>query len=183
MTLKTSGRFWKVLQSWVTAQIEQQSKNGNVDPNLKQDAEDVFVSLQQMATNSGRALQLYNLFHKMTPDSQVRVMENEVQRNIEKMQKAGTVKKDYQTSIDPDLTNMYRQAAEEYQKASGPEAKRTAEQKMLDIQSVIYASEAAKLPTTFKAKWDAWRYMAMLGNPVSQARNLLGNVAMKPMVG
>jgi hypothetical protein len=84
----------------LTAQIEQQSKNGNVDPNLKQDAEYVFVSLQQMATNSGRALQLYNLFRKMTPDSQVRVMENEVQRNIEKMQKAVVVGYDVQVRFN-----------------------------------------------------------------------------------
>lgn len=169
-----------VLYQDLTAQLDEQTKAGKVDPNVQQDAEDVFVSLQQMATNSGRALQLYNLFRKMSPDSQVRVMENEVQRNIEKMQKAGTVKKDYQASIDPQLTDMYRKAAQEFQKAKGAESKRAAEQKMQDIQSVIYAEEAAKLPTTFKAKWDAWRYMAMLGNVKTQIRNVAGNAMMMP---
>lgn len=167
----------------LTSQIDQQEKSGSVDTNLKQDAEDVFVSLQQMATNSGRALQLYNLFRKMTPESQVNVLEREVQRNIEKMQKAGTVKKGYQSSIDPELTTMYRQAADEFQKAKGADAKKFAEQKMQDIQNVIYASEASKLPTTFKAKWDAWRYMAMLGNVKTQIRNLAGNAAMIPYTG
>jgi hypothetical protein len=169
-----------VLYQDLTAQLDEQTKSGKVDPNVQQDAEDVFVSLQQMATNSGRALQLYNLFRKMSPDSQVRVMKNEVQRNIEKMKNAGTVKKDYQASIDPQLENMYREAAQEFQKAKGAESKRAAEQKMQDIQSVIYAEEAAKLPTTFKAKWDAWRYMAMLGNAKTQFRNILGNSAMVP---
>lgn len=169
-----------VLYQDLTAQLDEQTKAGKVDAGLKEDAEGVFVSLQQMATNSGRALQLYNLFRKMSPDSQVRVMEKEVQRNIEKMQKAGTVKKDYQSSIDSQLTDMYREAAQEFQKAKGAEAKRAAEQKMQDIQSVIYAEEAAKLPTTFKAKWDAWRYMAMLGNAKTQVRNVAGNVLMMP---
>ena len=169
-----------VLYQDLTAQLDEQTKAGKVDPNVQQDAEDVFVSLQQMATNSGRALQLYNLFRKMSPDSQVRVMENEVQRNIKKMQNAGTVKKDYKASIDPQLTDMYREAAQEFQKAKDAEAKRAAEQKMQDIQSVIYAEEAAKLPTTFKAKWDAWRYMAMLGNAKTQVRNVVGNLAFKP---
>lgn len=143
-------------------------------------AEECFVTLSQLATNTGRPMQLFSLFRKMSPDSQVKVLENEVDRNIKKMQKAGTIKKDYRASIDPQLTNMYREAAQEFQKAKGAEAKRAAEQKMQDIQSVIYAEEAAKLPTTFKAKWDAWRYMAMLGNPKTQFRNILGNSAMVP---
>lgn len=143
-------------------------------------AEECFVTLSQLATNTGRPMQLYSLFRKMSPESQVRTLEQEVQRNVEKMQKAGTVKKDYRPSIDPKLSDLYREAAVEYQKASGAEAKQAAEQKMQDVQNIIYAEEAAKLPTTFKAKWDAWRYMAMLGNAKTQIRNLVGNTLMLP---
>lgn len=143
-------------------------------------AEECFVTLTQLATNTGRPMQLFSLFRKMTPDSQVRVLESEVQRNIQKLQKAGTVKKTYKSEIAADLLQEYRKAAEEFQKAKGDEAKKAAEQKMQDIQNVIYVEEAAKLPTTFKAKWDAWRYMAMLGNVKTQVRNVAGNVLMMP---
>lgn len=143
-------------------------------------AEECFVTLTQLATNTGRPMQLFSLFRKMTPDSQVRVLESEVQRNVQKLQKAGTVKKTYKSEIAADLLQEYRKAAEEFQKAKGDEAKKAAEQKMQDIQNVIYVEEAAKLPTTFKAKWDAWRYMAMLGNVKTQFRNVLGNTMMIP---
>lgn len=169
-----------VLYQDLTAQIEQQQKSGKVDPNIVADAENVFVSLQQMATTSGRALQLFNLFRKMSPESQTRVMEKEVQRGVEKLQKEGIVKKGYKAELPQDLVNDYRSAAQEFQKAKTPEAKKAAEQKMADIQNVIYMETAAKMPTTFKAKWDAWRYMAMLGNVKTQFRNFMGNTLMMP---
>lgn len=164
----------------LTAQIEEQTKAGRVDERLKRDAEDVFISLQKMATNSGRSLQLFNLFRKMTPDSQVRVLEQEVQNEVAKLQKRGIVKKDYKPQRDVALMNLYREAASEYQKATTDEAKQKAEEKMTEIQNVVYMVEASKLPTTFKAKWDAWRYMAMLGNAKTQFRNFFGNAFMMP---
>jgi hypothetical protein len=164
----------------LTAQIEEQTKSGKVDPNLKQDTEDVFVSLSQMATNSGRALQLFNLFRKMSPDSQVNVLQREIQNEVKKLQNRGTVKKGYEASPDPQLMQLYKDAAMEYNKAKTDAQKQEAEAKMQEIQNVIYLEEAAKMPTTFKAKWDAWRYMAMLGNVKTQVRNVLGNAVMMP---
>ena len=51
---------------------------------------------------------------------------------------------------------------------------------MREIQQAIFAEEAAKMPATFKAKWDAWRYMAMLGNAKTQIRNFAGNALFMP---
>lgn len=164
----------------LTTQIDQQTKAGKVDPNLKSDAESVFLSLQQMATNSGRALQLYNLFRKMTPESQVNVLKNEVMWELSKLQKRGTVKKDYTPQFNQELLDEYRNAAEDFQKAKDPKTKKEAEQSMEELQKAVYAWEAAQMPTTFKAKWDAWRYMAMLGNAKTQLRNVAGNTAMLP---
>lgn len=143
-------------------------------------AEECFVALSQLATNTGRPMQLYSLFRKMSPESQVRTLEREVHRNVERLQKAGTIKKGYKADIDPKLMDLYRESAEEMQKAQGDKAKRETEVKMQEIQNVIYAEVAAKMPTTFKAKWDAWRYMAMLGNVKTQVRNLAGNTLMLP---
>lgn len=53
----------------------------------------------------------------------------------------------------------------------------------------IYQDLADQLPTTWVDKWNAWRYLAMLGNPRTHMRNLFGNgifipaVTMKNVVG
>lgn len=169
-----------LLYEHLTDQLNTQKENGNVDPELEADAESVYVSLSNMATASGRSLQLYNLFRKMTPEGQVRILQQEIEREVSRLQNKGNVKKEYQAQIDPELLDAYKSAAEDFQKAGNPEAKKKAEQEMQDIQNTIYAYEASKMPTTFKAKWDAWRYMAMMGNAKTQIRNLAGNTLMMP---
>src|SRR5699024_3205199 len=42
---------------------------------------------------------------------------------------------------------------------------------------------ASQIPATFADKWNAWRYLAMLGNPKTQIRNLVGNVIFRAAVG
>lgn len=175
-----------LLYQTLTERIEQQSKSdsGIIDNDtahsIQDMAEDVYISLSEMATSSGRTMQLFNLFRKMTPEGQLNILKKEVEREIAKLQKQGTVKKDYQTSFDQELLDGYKSAAEAFLKASDSKAKKAAEESMRELQNAIYIVEAAKMPTTFKAKWDAWRYMAMLGNVKTQLRNFAGNVSMMP---
>ena len=174
----------KLLYEHLTREIDRQIEGrGEADENTQGLAKDVYISLAQMATNSGRSMQIYNLFRKMTPEYQAKVLVEEIGREVGQLQKQGKVKKDYEIQVDDQLLQDYTKAAEEYQKADNEEAKKEAERKMHDIQEAIYLAEAAKLPSTFKAKWDAWRYMAMLGNLKTQARNVGGNVMFMPYVG
>ncbi len=49
-------------------------------------------------------------------------------------------------------------------------------------EEAIYMAAAAQMKATFKEKYDAWRYMAMLGNIRTQVRNIAGNTAFKGFV-
>lgn len=45
----------------------------------------------------------------------------------------------------------------------------------------IYQNIADQVPSTWKDKWNAWRYLAMLGNPRTHIRNIAGNVFFQPL--
>lgn len=138
-------------------------------------ASDLMVTLSQMATQSGRQLSMFRLFRKMTPEGQLMTVQKSVKNNVEKMIRSGQVKKGFEATIDPELEQDYLNAAKEAGRAKDPQSQKEAQQKMKDVENAIYAAVAAQMPATEKAKWDAWRYMCMLGNVKTQARNLAGN--------
>lgn len=45
----------------------------------------------------------------------------------------------------------------------------------------IWQNVADQVPATWKDKWDAWRYLSMLGNPRTHIRNIAGNAAFMPV--
>lgn len=47
----------------------------------------------------------------------------------------------------------------------------------------IYDSLAQQIPSKWSDKWNAWRYLAMLGNPRTHIRNIAGNALFAPVVG
>lgn len=143
-------------------------------------AAELMVDLATMANMTGRNLQLFKLLRKLTPEGQVSAITKMVQQNVENMIRSGQVEKGYSPDVDSQLLADYRQAAQENARAVTEEQKQASAEKMQQIQQAIMATEAAKLPATFKAKWDAWRYMAMLGNAKTQIRNVVGNLAMMP---
>lgn len=143
-------------------------------------ASDLMVTLSQMATQSGRQLSMFRLFRKMTPEGQLMTVQKSVKNNVEKMIRSGQVKKGFEATIDPELEQDYLNAAKEAGRAKDPQSQKEAQQKMKDVENAIYATVAAQMPATEKAKWDAWRYMCMLGNVKTQARNLAGNAMFMP---
>lgn len=46
----------------------------------------------------------------------------------------------------------------------------------------IYRYIGSQMPSTFIDKWNAWRYLAMLGNPRTHVRNVVGNLGFAPVV-
>lgn len=154
--------------------------NSKDTPTAIDNASEILVDLATMANITGRNLQMFRLLRKMTPEGQVTTIRKTVQSNIDSMIKSGAVKKGYTTEIDPELLAEYRKAAGENMRAVSEEQKKASAEKMKTIMDAIYAMEAAKMPATMKAKWDAWRYMAMLGNAKTQVRNIAGNLAFKP---
>lgn len=45
----------------------------------------------------------------------------------------------------------------------------------LELENQAYKIVADKFPSSFMDKWNSWRYMAMLGNPRTHIRNVVGN--------
>ena len=150
------------------------------NPDAKDYASELMVDLATMANMSGRNLQLFSLMRRMAPEGQLMTVQKTVQRSVENLIKNGQVKKGYAPSIEPQLQENYLKAAREAQKAKTPGDVEAARQKLKAAENAILLSEAAKIPATFKAKWDAWRYMGMLGNLKTQIRNGAGNAAYIP---
>ena len=46
----------------------------------------------------------------------------------------------------------------------------------------IYADLGRQMPSTFIDRWNAWRYLSMLGNARTQVRNVAGNLFFAPVV-
>lgn len=155
------------------------AKDAN-DPNRQEAAAEMMVQLQEMATMSGRNLQLFRLVRRMTPEGQLMAIQKEVRANTEKMIKSGSVKKGFEPVANTELEQEYMKAAKDAKNAKTDKARQEAEASMKELQDAMYLDAAAQMPSTFKAKWDAWRYMAMLGNPKTQVRNFAGNLAFKP---
>lgn len=51
-----------------------------------------------------------------------------------------------------------------------------------NILADIYRDIGRQIPARFIDKWNAWRYLAMLGNPRTHVRNIVGNAGFMPVV-
>lgn len=56
------------------------------------------------------------------------------------------------------------------------------EQERTEIEGEIYQDLADQLPVTWLDRWNAWRYLSMLGNPRTHVRNIAGNAVFMPAV-
>lgn len=58
----------------------------------------------------------------------------------------------------------------------------TTQEEIEAAQQELYKDIADQLPPTWMDKWNAWRYLSMLGNPKTHIRNILGNAVFAPVV-
>ena len=150
-------------------------------PESQEAASEMMVALSSMANKTGRNLQMFGMMRKMTPEGQLMTVEKTVEQNVKRLQQRGKVKKDYVSDgVDAELEADYLKAAKKAKKATDPEAQKAAAKEMRAAEDAIYKAEAAKMPATFAAKWNAWRYMSMMGNVRTNVRNIEGNAAFVP---
>lgn len=150
-------------------------------PKSQEAASEMMVALSSMANKTGRNLQMFGMMRKMTPEGQLMTVEKTVEQNVKRLQQRGRVKKDYVSDgVDAELEADYLKAAKKAKKATDPEAQKAAAKEMRAAEDAIYKAEAAKMPATFAAKWNAWRYMSMMGNVRTNVRNIEGNAAFVP---
>lgn len=141
-------------------------------------ASELFVDLQMMATQTGRDLQLYKMLRKMTPQGQLMSVTKNVKRYVDNINKGRKKRNQADVEIPKELQSEYMEAAQQAAVTDTPET----QQRKQEAEQAIYEYAAANIKSTFEEKWNAWRYMSMLGNPKTQIRNIVGNAAFRPFV-
>lgn len=120
---------------------------------------------QTMNTNVGQSLQAMSIFRKLSPESQLYGIRRTVDNLNKKIQE---INKNFQgVQIDPELLTRFTEQTDQ----TGRDA----------VMQEIYQNVADQVPSTWRDKWNAWRYLAMLGNPRTHVRNIVGNVGFQPL--
>ena len=127
----------------------------------------IAAELVAEATNAGQTLQAVRMLKRMTPDGQLYYIEKSIQKmNEEFKDKLGKKFKDIK--LDDSLVEEF--------------LTETDKEKRDEVYDKICQNIADQMPSTFKDKWNAWRYLAMLGNPRTHIRNIVGNAIFIPSI-
>lgn len=127
----------------------------------------IAAELVAEATNAGQTLQAVRMLKRMTPDGQLYYIEKSIKKMNEEFQdKLGERFKDIE--LDEGLMEEF--------------LTETDKEKRDEIYDKICQNIADQMPSTFKDKWNAWRYLAMLGNPRTHIRNIVGNAIFIPSI-
>ena len=122
---------------------------------------DIFSDYQATLRNSAQILQSARILKNMTPANRLYMIQKSIAQYAEE---AGI----------PEGIKLSAAVKQQYMNAK-TEAQRDAA--ILSMQKEI----AAQLPSTLLDKWNALRYVNMLGNFKTQIRNIQGNISMQAM--
>ena len=127
----------------------------------------MIADLVVKGTQAGRSLQAMSMVKKMTPDGRLYSLERTVQKlNQDLREQFGKDFKDIE--IPDDLAEKLLKSKTTKETDAAVE----------EIQQYI----ADRVPATWGDKANAWRDLAMLGNPRTHIRNVLGNAVFIPAV-
>ena len=174
--IKTEG-WQKTLNKWKNSTKDGISKentaigwalyNNAANSGDVETAIDVLDTIVKRQRNAAQALQATRLLKQQDPGTQLYA----AQRSVETLTE--DLKKQYGEKA-PDL-KIDRDLAEQFLNAKD-EASRT------EAMKEIYRDIGRQMPSRFIDKWNAWRYLSMLGNPRTHVRNIVGNVGFVPAV-
>lgn len=139
---------------------------------LEQTAVRILVDISNMATIGGQIGQMTRLIKKLSPEMQfyalernIKLLEEQVQQQFGATKKGKTV----EIKINKDIARKWVSAM------------RRGDTAYADIlRAQLYQDIAQQVPKTFPDRWNAWRYLSMLGNPKTIIRNTFGNVGFMP---
>ena len=141
------------------------------DTDAKRDATQVALDVLDMMVrhqrNAAQALQATRVLKKLEPDAQLYGIQKSVNA-FQKELEAKYGKKAPKLKVDEELAEKFLNAEtqEERDKATRE----------------IYKDIGRQMPSSFMDRWNAWRYLAMLGNPRTHVRNIFGNLFFAPVV-
>lgn len=127
----------------------------------------IAADLANEATRSGQNVQALRLLKQMSADGTLYTLERSVAHMNHDFEKL--LGKKFQGIV------LSEEKMQRYLEAKTDKEKSTA---LDDLQMDI----ARQIPSTLKDKWDAWRYLEMLGNPRTHIRNIVGNAVFVPVI-
>ena len=128
-------------------------------------AQKLVCDLCVQATRAGQTVQAFRLLKKLTPEGKLYMLQKSLdQINREQLER---YKSDYKDIEIP------TELADKLLKAKDTQ---TADAAVEEIEQYI----ADQIPPTIADKFNAWRYLAMLGNPRTHIRNVTGNALFSP---
>lgn len=133
-------------------------------------AGELLVDLGEMATQSGRQLNMFKLLRKLTPEGQISAVKSNINRYVDTLNEHRSAKKQVNVEIPAELEQDYVKAVR-----SGNEA---TQKQALDQ---IYKYAAAQIPATLEEKFNSLRHMSMLGAPLTHIRNFGATGAFRPL--
>lgn len=135
--------------------------------------------LAVQGTALGRGVNVFKLLKKTTPEGQLYYLQKAVQKIQQEYQsrfdkQAGKAAKKQGVPAE-DIADQYglklnEDLVQEFLNAETQEARDA-------VVDKIYNDVAQQIPKTAGDRLNAWRYFAMLGNPRTHIRNIMGNVA------
>ncbi len=142
--------------------------NNAVNEGNVQTALDILNLMVKHQRNAAQAVQATRILKKMSPEAQL----YNVQRSVWDLQEE--LNKRYGDKKSPKL-KIPEELAEDFLEAGTQDER---EQVLHEIGRAI----GRQVPSTLGDKWNAWRYLAMLGNPRTHIRNTVGNAGFMPVV-
>ena len=161
-TVNGTGKINKNAIACGEALLRMEAEAGNTQHVMQ-----LIAELSEVATRAGQTVQAFSLLKKMDGIGQLYYIQkcvNRLNQDLEKKNK---------NSFEP-VTINEELAIELANAKPGQETEAVADMIMDDI--------AEQVPSTFLDKWNAWRYLSMLGNPKTHIRNIVGNAVFVPAV-
>ncbi|MBE6924793.1 MAG: hypothetical protein E7466_06120 [Ruminococcaceae bacterium] len=120
---------------------------------------DILFHYQMLGTNTAQGMQALRILKTLEPSDKLYM----IKRSVQQMSKDTGL----DLTIAPELVNEFDSADTD----KGRD----------DAIDKIKQDIADQIPSTFMEKWNALRYVNMLGNLKTQGRNILGNLSMKTL--
>jgi len=127
----------------------------------------ILTNMVEHQRNAAQAVQASRILKKMSPDAQLYGIQRSVS-NLQKELKERYGKRAPDLIIDETLARQFLEA--------GTDKARE------DAMNAIYKDIGKQVPSRFIDKWNAWRYLSMLGNLRTHVRNVAGNAFFAPVV-
>lgn len=128
----------------------------------------ILENMVEHQRSAAQALQATRILKKMSPETQLYGVQRSVENLQEELNSRYGKKKGPELKIDQELAERFMQAKDQTERD--------------EALKEIYRDIGRQMPSTFLDKWNAWRYLSMLGNPRTHVRNIVGNAGFMPVV-